>query len=75
MALTLGQTAAEALSLEEKERARLAHLLIASLEHDEGDSSDEWDTEIARRVQQIDRGEARGRPSDEVIREIRAHYR
>ncbi|OGV72524.1 MAG: hypothetical protein A3K19_32825 [Lentisphaerae bacterium RIFOXYB12_FULL_65_16] len=75
MPLTLEQTTVEALSLAEKERAQLAHVLIASLEQEEGDFTEEWDAEIARRVAEIDNGTAKGRPVADVLREIRARYR
>ncbi len=74
MPLTLEQTTAEALALGEKERAHLARILIASLEPEKGDFADEWEAEIARRVDEIDNGTARGRPAADVLREIRARY-
>lgn len=75
MPLTLEQTKTEALSLPERERARLAHVLIASLGTVDEDFAEEWDVEIARRVAEIDRGTARGRPVADVVREIRARYK
>jgi len=74
MPLTMEQTATEALSLPERERARLAHLLLASLECGEDDFADEWDAEIARRVDEVNRAAARGRPAADVVREVRARY-
>ncbi len=74
MPMTLEQTTGEALSLAEMERARLAHLLIASLESTADDFSVEWTEEVGRRVKEIDNGTAQGRPAADVIREVRAHY-
>lgn len=74
MPATLEQTAIDALSLAERERAQLAHVLIASLGTGDGNFSDEWDAEICRRVDEINRGTARGRPATDIVREIRARY-
>ena len=76
MAATVEQLERDALTLSDRERAALAHKLLASL----GDVADEgaeeaWDQEIARRVQKIRDGTARGRPADEVFRDIRSRYR
>lgn len=73
MLLTLEQAARQALTLTERERAQLAHVLIASLESGE-DFSEEWDAEVCRRVRGIDDGSARGRPVADVVREIRMQY-
>lgn len=74
MPLTLEQTTSEALSLAERERAQLAHILIASLETAEQDLAEEWDAEIGRRVDEINDGTARGRPVADVVRDVRARY-
>jgi hypothetical protein len=74
MPATLEKTRAEALQLPEKERAQLAHLLIASLEIGNDNASADWDVEIARRVAEIDRGEARGRAASDVIQDIRLRF-
>ena len=74
MPVTLEQATNEALSLAERERAQLAHVLIASLETAEQDFAEEWDAEIDRRVEEINNGTARGRPAVDVVREVRARY-
>jgi putative addiction module component (TIGR02574 family) len=75
MAAALERLAQEALALSDQERAELARKLLVSLEDapDEG-VSEAWDLEIARRVQRIREGTAKGRPAEEVSRDIRAHY-
>lgn len=74
MPLTLEQTTSDALSLAEKERAQLAHVLIVSLETAEQDYAGEWDAEVGRRVKEINNGTAQGRPVADVVREVRARY-
>lgn len=61
-----------ALSLSEADRARLAALLIRSLES-EGDNSDvdaAWAAEIPRRILSIDSGEVQLVPWDDVMRRM-----
>ena len=72
MPLTLEQTTSEALSLAERERAQLAHVLIVSLETAEQDYAEELDAEIRRRVEELNNGMAQGRPVVDVVREVRA---
>jgi hypothetical protein len=74
MPATLEQTRNEALLLPEKDRAHLAHILIASLEMDSDDYSAEWDAEIDRRVKEIDLEVARGRAGADVLQDIRLRY-
>ena len=65
----------EALGLPAKERAKLAHDLIASLEpEDAGAVESAWDREIERRAEEIKLGKAQGRPAEQVLAEIRAKY-
>jgi putative addiction module component (TIGR02574 family) len=75
MAAALERLAQEALALSNQERAELARKLLVSLENtpDEG-VSEAWDLEIAKRVQRIREGTAKGRPAEEVSRDIRARY-
>lgn len=47
------------LALPVPDRARLAGLLLASLEEVDADAVDAWDVEIARRAQELDAGHAR----------------
>ena len=71
MATTVDQLAQDALTLSDRERAELAHKLLVSLDGvpDEG-AEEAWDQEIAKRVQSIRDGTAKGRPADEVFRDI-----
>jgi putative addiction module component (TIGR02574 family) len=65
----------QALNLTEKERAALAHKLLVSLEGVPEEGVDEaWDAEIEKRVARIKEGTAKGRPADEVFRDIRSRY-
>ena len=75
MAVLLEKMTNDALSLSKKERAKLAHELIVSLdEHLDSDISDAWEKEICRRVKEIKDGTAKGRPAEQVLSEIRAKY-
>ena len=75
MAATVHQLAQDALTLSDRERAELAHKLLVSLEDvaDEG-VEEAWDQEIGKRVERIRDGAAKGRPADEVFRDIRSRY-
>ena len=75
MAAAVERLAQEALALSDQERAELARKLLVSLDgpSDEG-ASEEWDREIAKRVDRIREGTAKGRPAQEVSRDIRARY-
>jgi len=62
----------EALKLTPHERAEVAEQLIASL--DEGPDAEveqAWQEEVQRRLQQIDRGEVKTVPWEEVQRRLR----
>ena len=76
MAATLERLAQEALALSDQERAELARKLLMSLEGppDEGVNT-AWDLEIAKRVDRIREGTAKGRSAEEVSRDIRARYK
>jgi putative addiction module component (TIGR02574 family) len=73
MAATVDQLAQDALTLSDQERAELAHKLLISLNGvpDEG-AEEAWDQEIAKRVQKIRDGTAKGRPADQVFRDIKS---
>ncbi len=49
------------------ERARLAALLLASMEPSETDNSAAWDEEIARRTAELDGGQIQAIPAEEVF--------
>lgn len=63
-----------ALALPSSERGRLIHQLIESLEDEPRDDPEvvaaEWNTEILRRVRDIESGEVEGVPYEEVRRQF-----
>jgi putative addiction module component (TIGR02574 family) len=62
----------EALKLTANERAEVAERLIASLDEvPDADVEQAWQEEVQRRLQQIDRGEVRTIPWEEVQRQLR----
>jgi putative addiction module component (TIGR02574 family) len=73
VAATVDQLAQDALTLSDQERAELAHKLLISLDGvpDEG-AEKAWDQEIAKRIQKIRDGTAKGRPADQVFRDIKS---
>ena len=58
-------------SLTMTERADLAYFLQTSLEPEEEGAEAAWEIEIARRVAEIESGQAVGRPAEEVLAELR----
>jgi hypothetical protein len=74
MARAVKEIEKEPLTLPHKERARLAHALLVSLDADEkGDKNVEaaWLEEVQRREREIAAGEASWIPYDEVVGEIK----
>jgi putative addiction module component (TIGR02574 family) len=62
----------EALKLSPDERAEVAEQLIASLEEaPDIDVEQAWQEEVQRRIQQIERGEVKTIPWEEVQRRLR----
>ena len=62
-----------ALELPESERAELASALVASLDGPpDPDAARLWEAEILRRIDSIDRGEAKFLDPEEVLARIRA---
>jgi len=58
----------QALQMPVARRARLAHMLIQSLDTaSDPDAAQQWDAEIARRVDDIHKGRVRGIPSAKVF--------
>jgi putative addiction module component (TIGR02574 family) len=58
-----------------QERAELAHFLIHSLDEAvDADAEAAWDTELARRMEEIRSGNAVGEPADKVFAELRKKY-
>ena len=76
MAATVEQVTHEALTLSEQERAQLAHTLLRSLDPAEDITEVEaaWEEEIARRVERVQQGTAKGRPAEDVFRDVRTRY-
>ncbi|MDH4199677.1 MAG: addiction module protein [Spirochaetia bacterium] len=76
MSSLLNEVANKAYSLSPDERAMLAHDLIISLDEITKDNQLEmaWDTEIEKRVKEIKNGNAKGRPAEEILSEIKAKY-
>jgi putative addiction module component (TIGR02574 family) len=73
MPATVAQLTEQALGLSECERAELAHRLLLSLDGVAEDGVEEaWEEEIAKRVERINNGTAKGRPAEDVLRDIRA---
>lgn len=65
----------DALSLPPRDRAKLAHELIISLDENvDSNVSNAWEREIKKRVAEIYSGIAKGRPAEQVLAEIRAKY-
>lgn len=68
---------AEALKLDEKDRAELARILLLSLYDDseDQDTALAWGEEAERRYQELKSGAVQAIPSDEVLQEARARLR
>lgn len=65
-----------AMTLSERERAKLAHDLVASLDGPADISvAEAWDTEICRRINDIESGKAELLDADEAIERARARIR
>jgi putative addiction module component (TIGR02574 family) len=72
MAVSKKQIVEQALALPARDREMLAEELWLSLDGATKEQvHDEWATEIARRLKQLDRGEVDTIPADEVMREAR----
>ena len=70
---TLEKVRSEALNLSESERAELAHNLVASLDGpSESNAEKAWDSEILRRLAEIDSGTANLIDREELGRRMRA---
>ena len=60
-----------ALELPAKERAALAHDLLASLDGPpDADAAEAWEAEIARRLDDLESGQVRTVSAEEVLRRI-----
>lgn len=66
----------EAMALSMEERARLAQKLLLSLETAESmDLQKEWLAEAKKRAEELDRGDVKPVPAEEVFRKARALLR
>jgi putative addiction module component (TIGR02574 family) len=73
MSATVTELTEQALGLSESERAELAHRLLLSLDDVAEEGVEEaWEEEIARRVERVRNGTAKGRPAEDVLGDIRA---
>ena len=62
-------------SLNDAERAELAHYLIRSLDAEtDADAESAWDVELERRAKEIRDGKASGEPAEKVFSDLRAKY-
>ena len=79
MSAVLDELKAQALKLSPRDRDELVSALIASLDGEPegtpGEIAQAWDEEIARRIAQLDSGEAETVPFEEVMAELRAKLR
>ena len=58
-----------------KDRAELAYFLIHSLDEEvDYDAESAWEVDLTRRMQEINKGTASGKPSDQVFTELREKY-
>lgn len=75
MAHFLEHVRSEALQLPANERAELAFTLLQSLDSGaDADAEAAWDAELARRMDQIERGEVTGEPAESVFARLREKY-
>nr|AMP55768.1 putative addiction module component [uncultured bacterium] len=79
MARPLDRLETEILELPQRERARLARRLIASLDDAEMEDPDEveaaWEEEIRFRLEEYRKGSVKSIPSTEVFAEVRSRLR
>lgn len=75
MAQFFEQLVTEALRLPLNERAELAFTLLQSLDSEaDADAEAAWDAELARRMEQIERGDVTGEPAESVFARLREKY-
>ena len=74
MSKPLERLESEVLGLSQAERARLAHVILLSLEHEPFEEPEAveaaWAKEIERRVEDVRTGRVKTIPGEEVFREI-----
>jgi len=73
--VTLKRLKNDILELPIRERAELAHILIASIEErGEVDVSSAWDMELKKRVREIREDKVKGVPVEEVFAKLEKKY-
>jgi hypothetical protein len=76
MSATLIEIQEQAKQMEAHDRARLAYVMLESLEaNDEGDIEQAWEKEIAARWVELERGEVAPVPASEVFASLRHKLR
>jgi len=71
----LEQLKNEALELSIRERAELAHILIASIEErGEMDVASAWDMELKKRIREIREDKVKGVPAEAVFAKLEKKY-
>jgi putative addiction module component (TIGR02574 family) len=61
-------------ALPNDERAELAHFLLISLEPQDDEAESLWEDEVAKRVADIRSGTAKGRPVEDVMKELHEEF-
>ena len=74
MTAILDKVTDEAMTLPQRERAKLAHALIISMDETQEDVPAAWDQEIKRRVDEIRSGKVKGIPAEDVFAKLRKKY-
>lgn len=64
----------EALSLPVEERARVADLILQSLNPPDPSVEEKWVVEIRRRIEEVESGKVKMIPGNEVFEEIRKRF-
>jgi hypothetical protein len=73
--MTMNEVEAAALALDAPARARLAEMLLRSLEDVAQEEIDRlWAEEALRRDEELDSGNAMARDAEDVIRDLRARF-
>ena len=73
--MTMNEVAAAALALDAPARAKLAEMLLRSLEDMSQEEIDRlWAEEALRRDEELDRGNATARDAEDVFRDLRARF-
>ncbi|MCL4203725.1 MAG: addiction module protein [Pirellulaceae bacterium] len=75
MTMTVESIKRQLLALPASDRAELAHFLLHSLsDADETDEESAWDSELSRRLEEIENKVEFGEPAEVVFEELRARY-